>query len=113
MLIISQLPRYIGSHYFWWCFSTVLYLMVQTGSFNALPIISLYVFAGYRLMPAPQSIYSSLTALTFIGPSIDKLTNDIKNLKPFEENQNQEKYYLIKQLLKISTIIIQIQSEQH
>ena len=101
MLIISQLPRYIlEAITFGGVLLTVLYLMVQTGSFNnALPIISLYVFAGYRLMPALQSIYSSLTALTFIGPSIDKLTNDIKNLKPFEENQNQEKYYLIKQLL--------------
>tara|TARA_B100000989_G_scaffold299063_1_gene292757 strand:+ start:1071 stop:2855 length:1785 start_codon:yes stop_codon:yes gene_type:complete len=93
VLIISQLPRYIlEAITFGGVLLTVLYLMVQTGSFNnALPIISLYVFAGYRLMPALQSIYSSLTALTFIGPSIDKLTNDIKNLKPFMQNQNQEK----------------------
>ena len=40
----------------------ILYLMAQRGGIsNALPIISLYVFAGYRLMPALQNIYASLT----------------------------------------------------
>ena len=65
-------------------------MMSQTGNFNtALPIISLYVFTGYRLMPALQQIYSSFTQLTFVGPSLDKLTSDIKNLKPFNENQDK------------------------
>ena len=45
----------------------MLYLMSQTGGIvNALPIISLYVFAGYGLMPALQSIYASLAKLTFV-----------------------------------------------
>ena len=58
----------------------ILYLMATTGSFNnALPIISLYVFAGYRLMPALQQIYSSFTQLTFVGPSLEKLYNDLEN----------------------------------
>jgi ABC-type multidrug transport system fused ATPase/permease subunit len=65
--------------------------MAQTGSFNnALPIIALYVFAGYRLIPALQQIYSAFIQLTFIGPSIDKLTRDIKNLKPSTLNQNED-----------------------
>ena len=64
--------------------------MTKTGSFNnALPIISLYVFAGYRLMPALQQTYASLTQLTFVGPSLDALTNDIKNLKPFISKQDE------------------------
>jgi hypothetical protein len=34
----------------------ILYKMSQSGTFStALPIISLYVFAGYRLMPAAQN----------------------------------------------------------
>ena len=56
--------------------------MSQTGSFNnSIPIISLYVFAGYRLIPSLQQIYASFTSLTYAGPAIDKLTNEIKNLK--------------------------------
>ena len=69
----------------------ILYLMSLKDSFNnALPIISLYAFAGYRLMPALQQIYGSLTQLSFVGPSLEKLYNDIKNLKSVNSNENQE-----------------------
>ena len=65
--------------------------MVQTGNFNSsLPIISLYVFAGYRLMPSLQQLYAASTSITFIGPALDKLTEDFKSLKPFGENQQQD-----------------------
>jgi ATP-binding cassette, subfamily B, bacterial PglK len=89
--VVSQLPRFIlEAVAFGGILLITLYIMVASGSFNsAIPVISLYVFAGYRLMPALQQIYSSFTQLTFIGPSLDKLTNDIKNLKPFNENQDK------------------------
>ncbi len=65
----------------------ILYLISQTGSFNnALPIISLYVFAGYRLIPALQQVYASITQIRFISPALDILFNDIKNLKDFDKN---------------------------
>ena len=64
--------------------------MALVGNFNnSLPIISLYVFAGYRLMPAVQQIYSSLTQLTFVSPSVDKLYYDLKNLKSYNKNQEE------------------------
>ena len=83
-IIISQLPRYIVEAIaFGGVLLIMLYMMTKTGSFNnALPVISLYVFAGYRLMPAFQQIYACSTQLTFVGPAIDALSNDIKNLKP-------------------------------
>ena len=69
----------------------ILYLMSQTGGFeSALPIISLYVFAGYRLMPALQRIYSAFAQLTFVGPSLDKLYEDLKNLKPLNLVKHQD-----------------------
>ena len=78
----------------------ILYMMAQTGNFNtALPIISLYVFAGYRLMPALQQIYVLLLNLLLLAPSLDKLYEDLKNLKPFNINQDQDIYPLIKQSL--------------
>ena len=89
--VVSQLPRFIlEAIAFGGILLITLYIMALTGSFNsALPVISLYVFAGYRLMPALQQIYSSFTQLTFVGPSLDKLTSDIKNLKPFNGNQDK------------------------
>jgi len=89
--IISQLPRYVLEVItFGGILLIMLHIISKTGSFNnALPIISLYVFAGYRLMPALQQIFASFSQLTFVGPSLNKLHDDLKNLKPFNENQNQ------------------------
>jgi len=90
--VIGHLPRFIlEAIAFGGILLIVIYKLSITGNFNSsLPIISLYVFAGYRLMPALQQIYSSFTQLTFVGPSIDKLTDDIKSLEPFNKNRDSE-----------------------
>ena len=90
--ILSQLPRFfLEAIAFGGIMLIILYKMTATGSFNnALPVVSLYVFAGYRLMPALQQIYRSFTQLTFAGPAIDKLYDDKKNLKPFNINQDEK-----------------------
>jgi ATP-binding cassette, subfamily B, bacterial PglK len=90
-LVIAQLPRFIlEAIAFGGILLIILYFLSQTGSFNAaIPIISLYVFAGYRLMPALQAIYVSFTQITFIGPSLNKLYDDLKNIKAFKKNQDQ------------------------
>ena len=85
---IGQLPRFILEIIaFGGILLIILYTMAQSGNFNSsLPILSLYVFAGYRLMPALQQIYGSFTQLTFIVPSLDKLYTDLKNLKTPHKN---------------------------
>ena len=87
--VIAQIPRFIlEAIAFGGILLMILYQMTQSGSFiNSLPIISLYVLAGYRLMPAFQNVYTSLTQLTFVGPSLDKLHDDLKNLEIFKENE--------------------------
>jgi len=89
--IVTLLPRFaLEAIAFGGIILMILYLMKQSGSFsNVLPIISLYVFAGYRLMPAIQSIYGCFSRVTFVGPSLDKLIDDIKNLKTSNPNQDQ------------------------
>ncbi len=90
--VISQLPRFIlEAVAFGGIMLIILFMMLRTGEFNnSLPIISLYVFAGYRLMPALQSIYASFTSLTFVGPSIDNLDKDLKNLEKVDLNTKNE-----------------------
>lgn len=89
--IISQIPRYaLEIIAFGGMLLAILYLMIKNNSFvDALPIIALYVFAGYRLMPAIQQIYLSITQLRFVGPAVDILYNDIKNLKSFDDFQDK------------------------
>ena len=88
---ISQLPRFILEAIgFGGILLMILYIMFQTGSFNnALPIISLYVFAGYRLMPAVLQMYTAIASITFAAPGINKLYEDFKKIKPHSENQDQ------------------------
>ncbi|MDC1044002.1 ABC transporter ATP-binding protein [Candidatus Pelagibacter ubique] len=89
--VIKQLPRFfLEAIVFGGILLIILYIMSKTGNFNtALPIVSLYVFAGYRLMPALQQIYASLTIIKFIEPSLNKLYEDMKGLDPLIENQKQ------------------------
>ena len=89
--VITQLPRFIlEAIAFGGIMLVILYLMMKKGSFNnAIPIISLYVFAGYRLMPAIQNIFASLTQLTYVGPSLNALTESITSLQVLETSQDK------------------------
>ena len=42
------------------------------------------------MLPALQQCYISFTSLTFVSPSLDKLTNDLKNIKTFDDIPNQQ-----------------------
>ncbi len=88
--IIAQLPRFILEIIaFGGIVLITLYLMNQAGSLNdAIPIISLYAFAGFRLMPAFQQIFFSISQLSFVGASLDKLYDDFKNLDLKDQNQD-------------------------
>jgi ABC-type multidrug transport system fused ATPase/permease subunit len=89
--VLSQLPRFfLEIIIFGGLLLIVLYSMDRSeGVISILPIISLYAFAGYRLMPAIQTMYSSLAQLTYVGAALDKLYHDIKNLKTVDKGQDQ------------------------
>ena len=81
---IGQIPRYaIEIITFGGMLLVVLYLISQSSTFiSVIPVIALYAFAGYRLMPALQQIYLATTNLRFIGPSLDSLHKDMMSLQP-------------------------------
>ena len=59
----------------------VLYLMgVHGGLQGALPVIALYAFAGYRLLPAFQEIFKNITQLRFYDAALDSLAEDLLGL---------------------------------
>ena len=90
-VVVGQLPRFfLEVIAFGGVLLIILYMMGQSDNFNStLPIISLYVFAGYRLMPALQQIYASFVTVTYSAPTIDKLISDIQNLNPLQSNQDE------------------------
>ena len=98
--IIKHLPRFfLEAIAFGGAMILILYLMLKKGNFNdALPVIALYIFAGYRLIPSLQQIYNSLTQITFINPSLSTLVNDLKNLSETKPNINQDVISFNKQI---------------
>jgi ABC-type multidrug transport system fused ATPase/permease subunit len=90
--VVQQFPRFaLEAVAFGGIMLLILFQMKQTGSFNnALPVISLYAFAGYRLMPALQEIYGVFSKFDFIVPSVNKIHDDFENLKILNSNHKKE-----------------------
>jgi ATP-binding cassette, subfamily B, bacterial PglK len=66
----------------------VLYLLATNHDLGtALPILALYAFTGYRLMPAFQAIFQSLTVARFNWPSVELIVGEMQRLRR-EESVN-------------------------
>ena len=94
--IISQIPRFtLEAISFGGLLLVILFYMIATNDITGvLPIIALYAFAGYRLMPAIQKIFISLTSLRVAGPAIQSLYKDLENLNLKIENNHKSKLAL-------------------
>ena len=92
--VVGQLPRFaLEAIAFGGLLLIILYLLSINGDFaTALPILTLYAFAGYRLMPALQQIYSNLTLIRFVSPALDNLHEDFNslNFEPETFNYNEK-----------------------
>lgn len=88
---IAILPRYILEILaFGGVLLLILYSINQKGSFfQAIPVLSLYILAGYRMMPAIQKIYHAFSLLNFSLPALDKLYEDLRVLKKNNLKKNQ------------------------
>lgn len=75
----SQLPRFVLEVLvFGGILLLVLVLTKVSGGFDeAIPIVTLYAFAGYRLMPAMQQIYASLNTLRFSRHALTNLHKEM------------------------------------
>ena len=88
--VINQLPRFaLEAIAFGGMLLVILYLMAKSGGFAAaLPIIALYAYAGYRLMPALQNIYGAFTKMRFHSPGIDALHQELSNLQAADDRSD-------------------------
>jgi ABC-type multidrug transport system fused ATPase/permease subunit len=88
--LIAILPRFIlEAIVFGIALLIILYVFVKSDNHNNFfPLVSIYVFAGYRLMPAFQQVYTSFTQLTFANSLLNKLYNEFKNSKYLPLNQD-------------------------
>jgi ABC-type multidrug transport system fused ATPase/permease subunit len=105
-LAIVSLPRFaLEAIAFGGMMLLVLYLMMQGASFaDALPIISLYAFAGYRLVPALQQIYGSLSQLRITAPVINALHADLSELQFIPLRNPQSSPIILKESIVLDNI---------
>ena len=83
--IAGQLPRFaLEAIAFGGMLLLLLVLMTRYETLEAtLPMIALYTFAGYRLIPSMQQVYSQLTQIRFSGPALNLLHSDMMSLGDF------------------------------
>ena len=81
--VLNILPRFaVEAVAFGGIILIVLYLMYQSGDFaKIIPVLALYAFAGYRLMPALQGIYTAVSQLRYVEPALIALYNDLMSLQ--------------------------------
>ena len=103
--VIGQLPRYIlESVAFLLMLIISIYIISQNGNIiSGLPILAVYMFAAYRLMPALQGIYSSIPDLTFVGPSLDKIYNAIKD-RSFSTLSHEQGFLSLNKSISLNNI---------
>ena len=78
--IIAQLPRYLlEAVAFGGVLLIAVYLLLRGGALqDVIPVLGLYAFAGYRLMPSLQQIFAALAQLRFGGPVLDNVHRELQ-----------------------------------
>ena len=81
--IFNNLPRFaIEAVAFGGLLLLIILIISREGNLNnALPFIGLYAFAGYKLMPSLQLIYSAGTNLKFAEQTINSLHGNLHTIK--------------------------------
>ena len=81
--IVAQMPRYLLEMVaFGGIIFLTLYLFRSHGHFSrVLPLLAIYAFAGYRLVPALQNVYQQLTKIRFGLPALNDLYCDFMEMK--------------------------------
>jgi len=85
---LSQVPKFgLEAFAFGGIVMMTLYLFKESGGAesgsiqSSLPLLGLYAFAGYRLLPIMQVMYASVLTLRLNAPTVDTVYQDIKNAK--------------------------------
>jgi ABC-type bacteriocin/lantibiotic exporter with double-glycine peptidase domain len=69
--------------------------------YSFIPIFSVYLFAGYRLLPAFQQFYASYATIRFYSPILDNLIINFKDFEDIDEKKHKivDKFSLNKSIV--------------
>jgi ABC-type multidrug transport system fused ATPase/permease subunit len=77
---LATLPRYaVETVAFGFVLVVAIYLLATAGAVeHVLPLLGLYAFAGYRMMPALHQVFDGWAALRFTAPALDAVLRDLE-----------------------------------
>jgi ABC-type multidrug transport system fused ATPase/permease subunit len=104
--IISLVPRYlIEALAFGGMILITIFLIMKERNVNSvLPLLSLYVFAGYRLLPSLQAIYFSSSLIKFSSPTFNSIHAEIKKIDINNQNKKFSLNFSFKNNIKLANV---------
>ena len=88
--ISVHIPKYVVETFAF--IGIILVMIAALGAQDAtksiaglLPMLSLYAFAGYRMLPAVQQVYSNVTTLRFAKPAVQTIANELASIAACSE----------------------------
>lgn len=99
--IIAQVPRYVFEGLGFGGLIVIILLLLTTSEGDlsgVMPLVALYAFAGYRLIPALQQVYQALTQIRYGKPALDALHADLSGI---DLDENAPKETLLRDRLEI------------
>jgi len=108
--IISMVPRYIMEIFaFGGIIILVIYLLATAKDLTeVLPLIGVFAFGAYRMMPSLQNIFVFITRIRFFTPALNILYDDIysfeEKIHPISSSIKKIKPVIIKRNLRLEEI---------
>ena len=87
--LISQFPRYAFEVMTFGgvLFATLYIAVIKNDYQQVIPVIGLYIFSAYRLMPALQQIFQEITLIRFTLPTLETIYEDYVNCTQGQSGQ--------------------------
>ncbi|WP_208727691.1 ABC transporter ATP-binding protein [Marinobacter vulgaris] len=107
--VVNMLPgHFMQAVVFGGVVGVLLYLKQAYGSMSgALPVLSAFAFAAYRLLPALQQIFRHITSMRSNSAALDGLIAEIRSLESVSDSRLQEprsRFPELKQCIKLKGI---------
>jgi ABC-type multidrug transport system fused ATPase/permease subunit len=107
--IIAVLPKYFFELIIFFSFFIYIFLSLKKNFqfLELIPQIALYFFALFRLMPAFQSFYNSLSKIRFVDKSIKKMYEEIIKTKEksfYKDNISEKKKVNFKKFIRFENV---------
>lgn len=66
---------------------------------RVIPLLAIYAFAGYRVLPAMQLVYSSITNMNYSVPALIEITDDLKKADDEVKKKETKEISFVKKII--------------